>query len=121
MPFLADKVSLIIEAPVTFKWTDVAGFSASLITFEPPSNVTEESVILHLRLGSRIIFLSSSLISISTITPQFFLYYGSMGASEQMARVRRNKSGPEKHHCQQCDLGLHPHGRVPPRQDQKSR
>lgn len=46
-----------------------------------------QQVVLHLRPGSRIIFISTSLTALTTVVPQNVLYCASRGAVEQMVRV----------------------------------
>jgi len=96
---------LVQETLAAFGRIDIVVFNAAWIVTESIEQVTEESyeeafrtnvkapmffakeVIPHLQRGARLIFLSSSLTSMSTILPSYFLYVATKGAIEQMTRV----------------------------------
>ncbi|KAF9285282.1 hypothetical protein BGZ74_001511 [Mortierella antarctica] len=102
---LANGARLIKETLDAFGRIDVVVFNAAWIVYQSITEVTEESyeeafrtnvkapmfftqqLIPHLTTGGRLIFLSTSLTSISTITPNYFLYTATKGAIEQMTRT----------------------------------
>ncbi|KAG0215931.1 hypothetical protein BGX28_007157 [Mortierella sp. GBA30] len=103
--FLEDGKRLIVETLKAFGRIDVVVFNAAWIVYQSIENVTEDSyeeafrtnvkapmfftkqLIPHLQPGSRLIFLSTSLTSSSTVMPNYFLYCATKGAVEQMVRT----------------------------------
>jgi len=101
----ADGQRLIDETLKEFGRIDTVVFNAALIVMESVHDVTEESyeeafrvnvkapmfftkqVIPHLTAGARLIYLSSSLTSMTNVLPSYFLYCATKGAVEQMVRV----------------------------------
>ncbi|KAG0089519.1 hypothetical protein BGZ92_004664 [Podila epicladia] len=102
---LADGARLIKETLDAFGRIDVVVFNAAWIVYQTIAEVTEESyeeafrtnvkapmfftqqLIPHLTSGGRLIFLSTSLTSMSTVMPNYFLYTATKGAIEQMTRT----------------------------------
>lgn len=96
---------LLQETLAAFGRVDIIVFNAAWIITESIEQVTDQSyeeafrtnvkgpmflakeAIPHLQKGARLIFLSSSLTTISTILPGYFLYVATKGAIEQMTRV----------------------------------
>ncbi|KAF9318744.1 hypothetical protein BG003_010672 [Podila horticola] len=102
---LADGAKLIKETLNAFGRIDVVVFNAAWIVYQTIAEVTEESyeeafrtnvkapmfftqqLIPHLTAGGRLIFLSTSLTTVSAIMPNYFLYTATKGAIEQMTRT----------------------------------
>ncbi|KAG0378493.1 hypothetical protein BGX24_003662 [Mortierella sp. AD032] len=102
---LADGKRLVEETLKAFGRIDTVVFNAGWIVYQAVEDVTEESyeeafrtnvkapmfftkqVIPHLAPGSKLIFLSTSLTTASTVPPNYFLYCATKGAVEQMVRT----------------------------------
>ncbi|KAF9428213.1 hypothetical protein BGZ94_003073 [Podila epigama] len=102
---LTDGEKLIQATLSAFGRIDIVVFNAAWIVSQTIHQVTEESyeeafrtnvkaplfftkqLIPHLKSGSRLIYISTSLTSISTIQPNYFLYVATKGAVEQMVRA----------------------------------
>ncbi|KAG0043934.1 hypothetical protein BGZ83_010831 [Gryganskiella cystojenkinii] len=102
---LADGQRLIQATLEAFGRIDIVVLNAAWLVYQTIDDVTEESyeeafrtnvkapmfftklVKDHLKEGSRIVFLSTSLTSMTTIQPNYFLYSSTKGAIEQMTRV----------------------------------
>ncbi|KAK3839267.1 MAG: short chain dehydrogenase/ reductase [Linnemannia elongata] len=99
---------LALNQPETiqhFGRIDTVVFNAGWIVYQTVEDVTEESyeeafrtnvkapmfftkqVIPHLKAGSKLIYLSTSLTSATTVPPNYFLYTATKGAIEQMVRT----------------------------------
>ncbi|KAG0353999.1 NAD-P-binding protein [Gamsiella multidivaricata] len=102
---LAEGEKLIQETLKVFGRIDTVVFNAAWIVYQAIHDVTEESyeeafrtnvkaplfftkqLLPYLQSGSRLIYLSSSLTSVSGVGPNNFLYCATKGAVEQMVRT----------------------------------
>ncbi|KAI8597879.1 NAD-P-binding protein [Dissophora ornata] len=102
---LADGQKLIDESLKAFGRIDIVVFNAAWIFRQSVHDVTEESyeeafrtnvkapmfftqqLTPHLKAGSRLVYVSTVLTSVSTVQPNFFLYSATKGAVEQMTRT----------------------------------
>ena len=102
---LAESQRLVDATLQAFGRIDIVVLNAAYLVMQSIEEVTEESyeeafrtnvkapmfftklVMPHLKEGGRVIFLSSSLTTTSTISPPYFLYVSTKGAIEQMTRV----------------------------------
>ncbi|KAF9133440.1 hypothetical protein BGW39_009751 [Mortierella sp. 14UC] len=102
---LADGQRLVNETLEHFGRIDTVVFNAGWIVYQSVEDVTEESyeeafrtnvkapmfftkqLIPHLKPGSKLIFLSTSLTGATTVPPNYFLYCATKGAVEQMVRT----------------------------------
>ncbi|KAI8594421.1 hypothetical protein EDD21DRAFT_393641, partial [Dissophora ornata] len=102
---LTDGQKLIDESLKAFGRIDIVVFNAAWIVYQTIHDVTDESyeeafrtnvkapmfftkqLIPHLKAGSRLVYLSTSLSSASTVAPNYFLYCATKGAVEQMTRT----------------------------------
>ncbi|KAG0267600.1 hypothetical protein BG011_002908 [Mortierella polycephala] len=102
---LADGQRLLVDTLRHFGRIDVVVFNAAWIVYQTVHDVTEESyeeafrtnvkapmfftklLIPHLLPGSRLIYLSTTLTSATTVAPNHFLYCATKGAVEQMVRT----------------------------------
>ncbi|KAF9169495.1 hypothetical protein BGX21_003816 [Mortierella sp. AD011] len=103
--FLEEGQSLIDETLKAFGRIDAVVFNAAWLVYETIHQVTEDSyekafrtnvkapmfftkqLIPHLKSGARLIYVSTTLTSASTIGPQYYLYCATKGAIEQMTRA----------------------------------
>ncbi|KAF8903016.1 hypothetical protein BGZ58_006627, partial [Dissophora ornata] len=102
---LADGQKLIDESLKAFGRIDIVVFNAAWIVYQNIHDVTDDSyekafrtnvkapmfftkqLIPHLKAGSRLVYLSTSLSSITSVSPNHFLYCATKGAVEQMTRT----------------------------------
>ncbi|KAG0319747.1 hypothetical protein BGZ97_001547 [Linnemannia gamsii] len=102
---LADGKRLVDETIKHFGRIDTVVFNAGWIVYQAVEDVTEDSyeeafrtnvkapmfftkqIIPHLKAGSKLIYLSTSLTSATTVPPNYFLYTATKGAIEQMVRT----------------------------------
>ncbi|GJJ77019.1 3-oxoacyl-[acyl-carrier protein] reductase [Entomortierella parvispora] len=109
--FLDQGKKILQETLAAFGRVDIVVFNAAWIVMQSIEQVTEDSfeeafrlnvkapmffakeVIPHLHKGGRLILLSSTLTTMSTIGPNYFLYVATKGAIEQMTRVMAKDLG----------------------------
>ncbi|KAF9292514.1 hypothetical protein BGZ88_006320 [Linnemannia elongata] len=102
---LADGKRIVEETLQYFGRIDTVVFNAGWIVYQTVEDVTEESyeeafrtnvkapmfftkqLIPHLKAGSKLIYLSTSLTGATTVPPNYFLYTATKGAVEQMVRT----------------------------------
>ncbi|KAG0296126.1 hypothetical protein BGZ96_010161 [Linnemannia gamsii] len=102
---LADGKRLVDETIKHFGQIDTVVFNAGWIVYQAVEDVTEDSyeeafrtnvkapmfftkqIIPHLKAGAKLIYLSTSLTSATTVPPNYFLYTATKGAIEQMVRT----------------------------------
>jgi len=102
---LADGKRIVEETLQHFGRIDTVVFNAGWIVYQTVEDVTEESyeeafrtnvkapmfftkqLIPHLKPGSKLIYLSTSLTGATTVPPNYFLYTATKGAVEQMVRT----------------------------------
>lgn len=102
---VSDLKALVAKTLEVYERIDILVLNAAIAPMHDLEHTTEEAfdstmsvnvkgpyflaqlVAPHLRAGSRIIFLSTSLVSVSTVKPFYLLYVTTKGAVEQMVRV----------------------------------